>query len=549
MLDRLLGLETEYAIRFTPAVHFTGDPPSKTFLFGLLREAVRSEVDSRPGRVLRDEIFTINGGGFRYEYGPAGAGLLEGGTPECRGPSSTLLYQRAQDRLLVRAIARAQSALEARGYFGDLGLIKNCRDAAGNIYGAQENYDAVLATGAPLLGWRIGIALLTGPALICGALIWSFFAVSMLLLLGTAVAFTGLAFVIRPLRNTAAYKRMRRDDVQFPLERVYERALNTFSLAMSIPFAWSMRGLVYLFGFRRTRRWLEPFLVSRPIISGAGTLVEGSLQLSEKALGIYCRVGATSTGRDRGLIDIGNLVKRLIALVLGDWRGYAGLYSGRQRLQLGLSDSNMNEVAEYLRIATAALVIDMAEADLDDFEPPHLADPLAALARINRGGDLGEAIAIQRSYCELAKRMVASVETPSLEAAVLVRRWAEVLDQLERDPSALFGEIDWVTKAVLLEKAAGENDDVRKKIDLKYHELGAGYHADLEARGLVRRLVSDDEIDRAIQEPPPGSPAIQRSELISENHNIRVSWDKVRVGGRLGNTVGGEVIELDRYRD
>lgn len=550
MLDRLLGLETEYAIRFTPAPDFSGEPPSKSFVYGALLEGVKEQVATRPGRVLRDEVFTINGGGFRYEYGPLGAGLIEGGTPECRGPSAALLYQRAQDRLLAGSVDSASDLLEASGYPGDLGLLKNCRDAAGNIYGAQENYDVVIAEGASLLGWRAGIALLTGPALLVSAAMWALFAILVLVVVLLWLGLGGAAFLIRPLRRTAVYQRMNRADVQFPLERPFERSLNAISIAAMLPFALALRGLVAMFGFRKLRRWLEPFLVSRPIISGAGTIAaDGSFQLSEKALGIYCRVGATSTGRDRGIVDVGNLVKPLVSLILGDWRGYVGLYRRRQRLQLGLSDSNMAEVAEYLKIATTALVIDMASSDVDEGDLPRLRHPLETLAAINRDLDLEQALAIQRRYLELASRYVARCPTPSLEAVELVKRWRSVLHDLGANRSALFGQIDWVTKKALLDRAAGESDDVRKKIDLKYHELGTGYFAELERRNLVRPLVDSDDVDRAITEPPAGSPAVQRSELICGHGDIRVSWDKVRVGGRLGNTFGGQVIELDRYRD
>ena len=49
-------------------------------------------------------------------------------------------YQRAQDNLLAAA---AQDAL----LDGQLRLIKNCRDSQDNVYGAQENYDALAGAG------------------------------------------------------------------------------------------------------------------------------------------------------------------------------------------------------------------------------------------------------------------------------------------------------------------------------------------------------------------------------------------------------------------
>lgn len=49
--------------------------------------------------------------------------------------------------------------------------------------------------------------------------------------------------------------------------------------------------------------------------------------------------------------------------------------------------------------------------------------------------------------------------------------------------------------------------------------------------------------------PPAGSPAQRRSRLIRELHDqgveVKVYWDRVRVGGPLR----GKVIRLDQYRE
>src|SRR5262249_26382548 len=73
-------------------------------------------------------------------------GLIEGATPECRGPRQLLACQRAQDRLLAET---AQAA--GPGFC----LVKNCRDSQGQVYGAQENYSVHLASGWRLRLWRI----------------------------------------------------------------------------------------------------------------------------------------------------------------------------------------------------------------------------------------------------------------------------------------------------------------------------------------------------------------------------------------------------------
>ena len=46
---------------------------------------------------------------------------------------------------------RVISTLTRGDSFGELGLLKNCRDADGHTYGAQENYEAIIASGARLV--------------------------------------------------------------------------------------------------------------------------------------------------------------------------------------------------------------------------------------------------------------------------------------------------------------------------------------------------------------------------------------------------------------
>ncbi|HEX7842948.1 MAG TPA: proteasome accessory factor PafA2 family protein, partial [Kofleriaceae bacterium] len=297
--------------------------------------------------------------------------------------------------------------------------------------------------------------------------------------------------------------------------------------------------------FLRVRRALAGFLVTRQVFTGAGTLDRDRLALSEKALAVrrLCRVGMGTT---LAIFDAGNLCKHLASLVTFEpWR-YLSLFRRRQRLQLGLSDSNMAQGAEYLKVATTSLVLDLAEAGALDDLPPH-PDPVRALHRVARNPDLGFAIAVQREYLARAQRFVRDHPAPSLEAGDVITRWREVLDALERDPESLFGRVDWVTKRRLIE-AAGATPAERKKIDLKYHELGAGYFARLECAGLAPVLVTDAEALAARRRPPSSSPAWQRGrvmrELIGTASKVRMTWDRVRIGG----PIKGRVIRLDDHR-
>ena len=81
---------------------------------------------------MKEGVFHAAGGAvwFETERPAVGGGLIEGSTPECRSPRQLVAWQRAQDELL------AEAADEAFG--GSVRLIKNDRDAAGNVYGRRR---------------------------------------------------------------------------------------------------------------------------------------------------------------------------------------------------------------------------------------------------------------------------------------------------------------------------------------------------------------------------------------------------------------------------
>jgi Pup amidohydrolase len=559
MLHRLLGLETEYAIRFTPAPH--SPAPRNDEVFEAVRSAIDTLVLTRPGRSLsKQQFFSENGGEFSYEvlpYAPGG-GLIEGATPECRGPSQALLYQKAQDHLLCLALPLARDTLQSQGYEGSLGLIKNCRDAQGHIYGAQENYDVELAAGARLLFWRAVLRALIPFILLSSLLTWALVVVVLVAMVMLFIAL-GLAGLVWPGFRRGRIHQLFLADSQ-ALESGLGRVMYWLERALWEPVMGPFLLVAGAVAFRRIRRDITGFLVTRPIFTGAGSLeLNGSFVLCEKAQAMRRQVRRTLAPDDRAIFELGNLCKDLVDPMTLRLRSFVRLFRRRQRMQLGLSDSNMAQVAEYLKVAVTCLVIDMSEAGfLDGLPEP--GDPLAALRAINAdpgldtrvaitGGEPMRAIDIQRAYLERAREFVHRDSTPSLEAAEVVKRWREALDLLEAEPTALFGRVDWITKKQLVEQAGGGDHEVQKKIDLKYHELGAGYFSLLEKRDLAPRLVTEQEIERALREPPARSPAQIRSMIIRNlgrrDEKVRVSWSDVRIGGPLR----GIVIRLDDYRD
>ena len=560
VLGRWVGLETEYAVRHgLPAL-----PPSRRQLFYRVREILQSWVATRPGRGMRQKeaFFTQNGGAICYEHLPhcPQGGLIEGATPECVGPTQLLLYQRAQDHLLCRGLAEVErrfryhnglpSVAEDPAGAG-LGLLKNCRDADGNRYGAQENYDADVARGPGLWLFRLALLPLCLWAALWTVVAWVAQAVIIVSLVGYFLAGHVLAAVAPTTRrfkwvaDIAAL-----DDDNDGLEKKLGGFVLALSYGLSYPVAGPYLLLLQLFAFRDVRRDGMAFLVSRPLISGAGTVEpDGRFGLSEKGPVTGRIMRWTLKPTDRCILDPGNLLK---ILLLGmDFRrvDVAKVFRRRQRMQLGLSDSNLAQVAELLKVGTTSLVLDMVE---DGFlrDAPRLVDPIAALQAfvddptleaiaVDRLGKSWTALELQRWYAGRAEVYLRQVDTPSMEAFHVLKLWREVLADLEaRRFEALVGRLDWVTKRALLEECGATGTPaVLKTLDLRYHELGNGYFARLEREGLAPRLVSDAEIRRAVRQPPDGSPAQLRGAFIRDLQgsptSMTVSWDSAHLGSRL----------------
>lgn len=556
-MPRLLGLETELAIRFSSD---GGPRPGNDVIYQALAGAVRELVQTQPGEshgVEEHRLFTESGASLCYEALPQAhdGGLVEVATPECDDPGQLVCHQRAIEALLLRAIPGACGRLAAQGYEGELALIKNCRDAEGHIYGAQENYEAEVARGAGLWLYRAALALAAPVLVVQAVLVWVsaiLFAVTLIALLLLA-AIAGL--IVPRWRRAGFAERVLAHDNPVR-DRAVGRAARLLDTVVAAPGLLFAALPLRLLAFRRQRRALLGFLVSRPVLTGAGTLQpDGSFGLSEKGPAIRRLVRIGTGSEDRPLFDTGNLMKDFFAPVRLRIRPYLGLFRARQRLQLGLSDANVAQAAEYLKAGLTALLLDMAEAGaLDD--APRPADPIAALhalvadptlkARVPiAGGGEMSALELQRAYLDRARAYVRASKAVSLGAHQLLKLWTEALDALERDPATLVGALDWVTKRYLIEACApDEPRSVQKKIDLRYHELGGGYFARIERAGLARRVVREEEIEDAIRNPPASTPARLRGQLVrelaSEPLPVRVSWDSIRVGGRLR----GKVIQL-----
>lgn len=550
MFDRLVGLETEYAIRFRP-----DDPaaqrPTDYELYRQFLGVLKRRVPTAPAEHWKEGVFTGYGGAIWFErvYYAGGTGLIEGATPECRGPRQVLLYQRAQDRLFADACRDLDAP-------GELTLIKNDRDSRRHVYGAQENYELSIGRSWDLWFWRAGVLLLLPAAVFTWAGHILLLIAYILYLMAAGLVYLGLRAFLTPGRRRQVLVALVGADIAddqekgAPLPRWSEGPLVWGERLLLAPLAMGMLLLARVTAFRRTRRLLLPFLVSRPLIAGSGMLDEkGRFHLSDKAGAINCLLGYGGLLGDRPLFSLGHLLKQLAFKFWIPVRDVLELLGERQRLQICVGDSNMAEEAEYLRVGTTLLVLDAIEAGaLDD--APRVRRPIRSLRRIVADPELLAAVPLsdgscrialqlQRFYLEACRRHVESSAGASEEACDVLARWEAVLGGLEADRQRLVGRLDWVTKRYLIEttgSAAGE--PARRKIDLRYHELSPdGYFAQLQAAGVGGSILEDGEIERAMSTPPAGTPASDRGryvqEFSGEPPRAKVSWTRVRIGKGL----------------
>jgi proteasome accessory factor A len=292
---------------------------------------------------------------------------------------------------------------------------------------------------------------------------------------------------------------------------------------------------------------LIPFLVTRQIFTGAGRVHHGpdgyEYHLSQRALHISDEIsGSTVSGRP-------------IINTRDEPHADAGRF---RRLHVIVGDSNMSEVATYLKVGTTGLVLDMIE---DGYlsRDLRLESPIAALRAISadpllrervplRNGRSYTALELQLIYLEASEDHVRRLGGDPGAAAVL-SRWRSVLTQLAVDPMGARREVDWVIKRALIDRYLARQrsslEDPRAALlDLQYHDVQSDrglYHL-LAHHGEVEQLVSDDAVERARHSPPQTTRARLRGDFIRratlQGREYQVDWAFVRtISGEDSRTV------------
>ncbi|HVM27364.1 MAG TPA: depupylase/deamidase Dop [Mycobacteriales bacterium] len=294
--------------------------------------------------------------------------------------------------------------------------------------------------------------------------------------------------------------------------------------------------------FAEIVRHLTPFFVSRQVFAGSGRVGIGQdgrtagFQLSQRADFFEVEVGLETT------------LKRPIINTRDEPHADPEKY---RRLHVIIGDANLAEVATYLKVGTTALVLSMIEdgwlkdAGVDlAVEGPVSAlrsvshDPTLAHQLTLRDGRRMTAVQLQMEYLEQARKHVEDRLGSDVDAqtADVLDRWESVLLRLTADRDSLAGELDWVAKLQLLEgyrEREGLDWTAPKLhlVDLQYSDVrpDKGLYNRLVARGRMQRLVPEQEVLRAVDNPPVDTRAYFRGRCLSQfpGEVAAASWDSV----------------------
>ena len=290
---------------------------------------------------------------------------------------------------------------------------------------------------------------------------------------------------------------------------------------------------------------LTPFLVTRPVLVGAGRVGIGQrsqrpgFQVSQRADYVESEIGLQTTF-NRPIINTRDEPHANAAR----WR----------RLHVINGDANRFDVPIYLKVATIDLLLWFLEqahstgtfkdalaelsrlAIIGDPVEEHWAvshDPTLTYELTTRAGTMS-ALAVQRAYLEIISPAVTRAGDPESQYALdLWRQGLVALEQWSRDGSGPAAHlVEWVAKYELCEglrrrSGTGWDDARLAALDIQWADLRPGRSVvdKLDAAGRIHRLVTETEVERAADAPPKGTRAAIRGSAINRYPQIvGASW-------------------------
>jgi proteasome accessory factor A len=287
--------------------------------------------------------------------------------------------------------------------------------------------------------------------------------------------------------------------------------------------------------------------VTRQIYCGAGKVLHGprgaQFCISQRAEHIWEGVSSATT-RSRPIINTRD-------------EPHADAERFR-RLHVIVGDSNMSEWTTFMKVGITDLVLRMVEANtvMRDLS---LENPIRAIreishdtsctrtVKLSNGRELS-ALELQTEYFEKTARFLERRGTDET-SKVLITEWGDALEALRAGtPERLVRKVDWVTKRMMIERYMTKHDlplgsPKIALLDLAYHDVNRtrGLYYVLERGGQVDRVVSDDEVETAMRQPPQTTRAKLRGDFIrqakAKRRDYTVDWVHLKLNDQAQRTV------------
>ena len=312
---------------------------------------------------------------------------------------------------------------------------------------------------------------------------------------------------------------------------------------------------------------LTPFLITRQIFTGSGKVgVENGSEPAEYQISQRADFFETEVG-------LSTMVDRPIINTRDETHADEKLY---RRLHVIVGDANMSEYAEYLKVGTTALILQLIEDNVINTQFK-LQEPVKALKDVSRdlsckkklkleNGKELNAIEIQQEYLELAAKHFSTLRfgrnsslTTKTNADIspvmkdIFQKWEFVLAKLKEDPMQLDQQLDWVIKRHLI-KAYQKRHNLNwnhpkiAMLDIQYHDIrpSKGLYYRLLKNGRIERIVEQQEIIHAMSNPPTDTRAYFRGRCLRKfaKDIYSVNWNSITLN--IEKPADDSTILLDR---
>ena len=301
--------------------------------------------------------------------------------------------------------------------------------------------------------------------------------------------------------------------------------------------------------FEEVTESIIPFLITRQIFCGAGKWISSSkganFQISQRAEHMWESVSSATT-RSRPIINTRDEPH-------ADPDEY-------RRLHIIVGDSNMSETTTVLKVATTELMLRAAELGLlkDKFTIENPIKTIREISndlkfrnsfRLSSGREI-TALQMQNEMYNIVLSMPGLdeiLEKPFYRYALNL--WRRSLDALEsQDFSLVDMEIDWMIKRKFMNsyKEKHQLNDMDSRLillDISYHNIrkDRGLFYILEKSGMAKTLITNNDVNSAMENPPQTTRAALRGRFIKvaqeKKRDFTVDWVNLKINDQQQSSI------------